>query len=314
MERARQEGARFQGDTRITSIAREEDRWKLVTADGEGLEADAVIVATGGLSVPTTGSDGSGFAFARALDIPIHPLYPALTPLTSDDTRFTALSGIALDVTLTAIDGRRRAEAHGALLFTHRGYSGPVVLDVSHVIVRAADDGRRDVPLLAQWTPAGEEEWQERFRTAAAAGVTVLGLLRRELPERLAETLCAFAQVPPDRRLAQLRRDERARLLETLCRCPLPWNGHEGYRKAEVTGGGIPLSAVHPVTMESRTHPGLYFCGEVLDVFGPIGGFNFYWAWATGRAAGRGAASRGATSRGAASRGATSSGAALSTG
>jgi predicted flavoprotein YhiN len=114
--------------------------------------------------------------------------------------------------------------------------------------------------------------------------------VRAELPDRLADALLAAAGVDPARRLAELSREERRRLVETLVRGDLPWTGDEGYKKAEVTGGGVRLSEVDPRTMESRLHPGLYLCGEVLDAFGPIGGYNFLWAWVTGRAAGTGSA------------------------
>ena len=118
------------------------------------------------------------------------------------------------------------------------------------------------------------------------------GVLRRELPERLADALAGAAGVPPSRPLAQLRREERLRLIDMLVRGELPWTGDEGYKKAEVTGGGVSLAEIDPRTMESRRHPGLFICGEVLDAFGPIGGYNFLWAWATGRAAGEAAARR----------------------
>ena len=110
------------------------------------------------------------------------------------------------------------------------------------------------------------------------------------IPERLALALLAVANVDPSRTLAELRRDERLRLIDTLVRGVLPWTGDAGYRKAEVTGGGVSLAEIDPRTMESRKCAGLYLCGEVLDAFGPIGGYNFLWAWATGRAAGLGAA------------------------
>ncbi len=113
-----------------------------------------------------------------------------------------------------------------------------------------------------------------------------------ELPHRLAEALIAAAAVDPSLPLAQLGRIERLRLIETLVRGPLPWTGDEGYRKAEVTGGGVSLAEIDPHTMESRRHKGLFLCGEMLDAFGPIGGYNFLWAWATGRAAGIGASRR----------------------
>jgi predicted flavoprotein YhiN len=118
----------------------------------------------------------------------------------------------------------------------------------------------------------------------------VRSVLRERLPERLAAALLGAAGVDPARPLAQLRREERLSLIETLVRGPLPWTGHAGYQKAEVTGGGVSLAEIDPRTMESRTHPGLFLCGEMLDAFGPIGGYNFLWAWATGRAAGAGAA------------------------
>ena len=113
---------------------------------------------------------------------------------------------------------------------------------------------------------------------------TVPGVGRRAL------TPLRGSATPPERPLSQLRREERANLVELLARYPLPWTGDEGYRKAEVTGGGVSLAEVDPRTLESRIHPGLYLCGELLDAFGPIGGYNFAWAWATGRSAGMGAA------------------------
>jgi predicted flavoprotein YhiN len=118
----------------------------------------------------------------------------------------------------------------------------------------------------------------------------VSGAVREEMPDRLATALIESSGVDPLRVLSELRRDERLRLLDTLVRGELPWTGDEGYRKAEVTGGGVSLAEVDPRTMESRLHPNLFICGELLDAFGPIGGYNFFWAWATGRAAGFGAA------------------------
>jgi hypothetical protein len=106
------------------------------------------------------------------------------------------------------------------------------------------------------------------------------------VPDRLATVLIGLAGVDPARSLAELRREERLRLIETLVRGELPWTGDEGYKKAEVTGGGVSLAEIDARTMESRRHPGLFLCGEMLDAFGPIGGYNFLWAWATGRAAG----------------------------
>lgn len=284
---ARERGAKLYAQAMVTGIHPTDGRWTVDIADAPSLVVDAVIVATGGLSVPKTGSDGSGFAFARKFGLQVNPTYAALTPVLSDAPLFNALAGITLRVRITARDGEREATAEDAFLFTHRGYSGPAVLDVSHVLVRARDEGRRDAKLLVRWTETPEDDWTRRLGNAFPG--TVLGVLRRDLPERLAAALCVHADVDPARSLSQLRKDERRRLLDVLLRCELPWSGHEGYRVAEVTGGGVDLAEVDPKTMESRKHPGLYFCGEVLDVFGPIGGYNFLWAWVTGRAAGVGA-------------------------
>jgi len=145
-------------------------------------------------------------------------------------------------------------------------------------------EGNAEARLVVRWTSLDEAAWEAVLKPAGTR--TVAGALRRELPERLADALAGMAGVPPSRPLAQLGREERLRLIGVLVRGELPWTGDEGYKKAEVTGGGVSLAEVEPRTMESRRHPGLFLCGEVLDAFGPIGGYNFLWAWATGRAAG----------------------------
>ena len=196
----------------------------------------------------------------------------------------------------------RTTETHGGFLFTHRGYSGPAVLDISHVCVRsliaceqvrtgAAEDGRADTTALAavrvRWSDVPAAEWESRL---LGGDRTVAGLVTHVLPERLALFLMDQAAVPRDRRISSLTRSERNALVLHLTAFDLPWTGHEGYKKAEVTGGGVALDEVHPRTLESRHHPELFLCGEMLDAFGPIGGHNFAWAWTTGRAAGTAAA------------------------
>jgi predicted Rossmann fold flavoprotein len=282
-------GATLLPNTLVTGLEPDGDRWRIVREGAPALEADAVIVATGGLSVPTTGSDGLGLGVVAALGHTVHPTYPALTPLTATPPRFAELSGLSLTVTLTARGGGREAAATGGFLFTHHGYSGPTVLDVSHVAVRSRAAGGAPARLLVRWTPLGDADWEAALLPGGGAR-TVTSALRAHLPERLARALAELAGVDPGRLLAELRREERQRLLETLVRGELPWTGDEGYRKAEVTGGGVSLAEVDPRTMESRVRPGLFLCGEILDAFGPIGGYNFLWAWATGRAAGLGAA------------------------
>jgi predicted Rossmann fold flavoprotein len=289
IELARHKGASVRTDVRVTDIEAAAGGGWTVRCDGAPpLAADAVIIATGGLSVPMTGSDGTGLRLLERLGHTIHTPYAALTPLVASPAPYAGLAGVSLPVTLTATSGARSSGATGGFLFTHIGYSGPSVLDVSHVVVRSrAESELPPARVTVCWAALGDEDWAARLRPKGAR--TALGAVRAELPDRLASALLAAADVPPDRPLSELTRDERLRLIEMLVRGPLPWTADEGYKKAEVTGGGVDLAEIDPRTMESRRHPGLHLCGEVLDAFGPIGGYNFLWAWATGRAAGIGA-------------------------
>ncbi|HYN89593.1 MAG TPA: aminoacetone oxidase family FAD-binding enzyme [Ardenticatenaceae bacterium] len=263
--------------------------WQVLLAGGESVPARRVILATGGLSVPQTGSTGAGLRLAAELGHEMVPTYAALTPLTSDGVH-AGLAGVSFPVHLAAPLPKGQFTTHGGFLFTHRGYSGPAVLDISHLAVRALESGAPQ-PILVQWTGDGPEQWEEVLLRGGRG--LVFTLLRERLPDRLAERLLVEAQIAPhERTLGELRRDERRRLVGLLARYPLPYTGHEGYKKAEVTGGGVHLSEVDPRTLESRRHRGLFLCGEMLDAFGPIGGYNFLWAWVTGRLAGLGAAAR----------------------
>jgi predicted Rossmann fold flavoprotein len=291
MALARRRGAEIRFETLAEDLEPPRESggpWTVRLAKGEAVSAAAVILATGGLSLPGTGSDGAGFEILRRLGHTVHPTYPALTPLTLDPPRYAPLAGISRAVTLSAPMAKRASTAHGGFLFTHRGYSGPAVLDLSHLAVRSRLAGGPLQPFLVQWTEMDAAAWDRLLREGTG---TVISLLRRHLPDRLAEALLADAGVDGARGLAQLRREERRRLVEALAHYSLPWTGDEGYRKAEVTGGGVALSEIDPRTLESRLHPRLFLCGEILDAFGPIGGYNFLWAWATGRAAGLGSLS-----------------------
>jgi len=291
MSLARERGVEVQSQTTVTGLQAmgvpgiSEARWRLSTSRGD-IEASSVILATGGLSVPLTGSDGTGLAIARRLGHDLHPTYAALTPITGSTPLLASLSGISLDVRVRAKWEGRTIESHGGFLFTHWGYSGPSILDVSHVAVRS--HGHRPAAVLrVQWTERDADTWT---RELTATQGLIVNLVSRHLPERLAEVLCLEAGLPPDRRGPELRRHERTALVEALTSYELPWSGDEGYKKAEVTGGGVALTEVNSRTLESKRHQGLFMCGEMLDAFGPIGGHNFAWAWATGRAAGLGAA------------------------
>ncbi len=283
-------GVEVRGDAMVTGLEpATAGGWRVLLAGGGTIEADRVIVATGGLSVPATGSDGTGIDIVRRLGHTIHDLYPALTPLTASPHRYAALSGVSLPVTITAPGAKPRFSTRGGFLFTHKGYSGPAVLNASHLAILSKRRGGSRQAFLVQWTALGESAWDRLLREAEG---TVGGVLRRHLPTRLVDALLDDAEVSGSLPLAHLDRESRRRVVEAMARHPLPWTGDEGYGKAEVTGGGVALEEVDPRTLESRLHPGLYLCGEILDAFGPIGGYNFAWAWATGRAAGMAARER----------------------
>jgi hypothetical protein len=283
--RVRDAGVMLRFGTRVTGLVPPADPagpWRVLLTDEGSLDAAAVVLATGGLSVPATGSDGAGLAMARALGHTVHEPYPALTPLLADPPIHADLAGVSLDVTLRVPGARPRFETSGGLLFTHRGYSGPAVLDASHLAVRSPGGATRQ-PLTVQWTPLDAPAWDAALRTGRGNVGTVLA---RTMPSRLAERLLGEAGAAAGQAVAHLDRDTRLRLITAY---PLPWTGHAGFHKAEVTGGGVALAEVDPRTMESRRRPRLFLCGEMLDAFGPIGGHNFVWAWVTGRAAGIGA-------------------------
>ena len=289
-------GVEMRFETAVTRLAPADPAdgpgWLVGTDVGADVRADAVVLATGGLSVPNTGSDGFGLRVAERLGHTLVPTYPALAPLTATPADggpapHAGLSGVSLAARVRVSGAKGPAPAPRGFLFTHRGYSGPSVLDVSHAATLAREAGRPQ-PLLVQWAGLDADAWDAALRAPGAGSVATT--VRAHLPARLAEALLVHADVPPDRTRADLRRDERRRLVEALAAFSLPWTGDEGYKKAEVTGGGVPLGEVDVGTLESRRAPGLYLCGEVLDAFGPIGGYNFLWAWASGRLAGIGAA------------------------
>ena len=280
-------GVEIRFNARFTGLTPSDGGWQVEVDGSAPHTAAAVVLATGGLSVPATGSDGTGIEVLRRLGHTIHPTYPALTPLTADPPVHASLAGISPVVSIQAPTGRKPFRTTGGFLFTHRGYSGPSVLDVSHLAVLSRMNGGPPQPVHVQWSALDASAWEALLAEGGTG--TVANLVRRQLVTRLADRLLEEAGIPEDRTVSHLTRDERRELVRVLTCYPLPWTGDEGYKKAEVTGGGVALDEVNPRTLESRRHPGLFLSGELLDAFGPIGGYNFAWAWATGRLAGLGA-------------------------
>ncbi len=249
------------------------------------LSCQTLIVATGGLSIPKLGATGFGFELARQFGLPVLEPRPALVPLTlpePDRAAWSDLAGLSAPAIATAGAARQRGSFRDKLLLTHRGLSGPAILQISSfwqpgepILVDLAPDTPRGssaagllAPLLR--SPAN--------RSAAA----VLALLREILPTRFAERFIAL-------HLRGFRNPDLLAFEHTLHHWQLHPDGTEGYAKAEVTAGGVDTRALDPRTLQSRAVPGLFFIGEVVDVTGWLGGYNFQWAWASGAAAGRAA-------------------------
>ncbi len=254
--------------------------------------ARRVILCTGGKSLPKSGSDGIGHTIARSLGHTITPrVFPALVPLLLPQGHvLTTLSGLTLPATLElrSATGKRLVSFTNSTLCTHFGLSGPSVLDISRYYTDALPEGGRlFITVLPETTPdALDRELQFLGKQ------TVLRFFAGRVPERMVRALCDAARVDPALTGAALTREQRRALVGAFAEMELPITGDRGWNYAEVTAGGVPLDEVHLDTMESRLCPGLYLAGEVLNVDGRIGGFNFQWAWASGYVAGTSAAAR----------------------
>jgi hypothetical protein len=282
-------------DCRVTEISaptESESVFKIQYAGGE-IHAMRVIMATGGRSLPLSGSDGFGWEIARRLGHSITPTYAALVPLMLDEKFFHAsLSGIAQDVQLqTFVNGPLIDRRRGSLLWTHFGISGPVVMDVSRHWVMASESGakvRMECNLLPPDNYEIVDQWLVEMASSRAKAL-LSNILATRLPERVAKVILAQSEIDPAVTCGQLPRADRRRLVGNLTALPLPIVRHRGWNFAEVTAGGVPLDEINFRTMESRKVPGIYLVGEILDCDGRIGGFNFQWAWATGHLAGKAA-------------------------
>ena len=285
---ADQAGAQLIHPARVTALDRTTEGFT-VTTDTGSIQAARIILCTGGKSLPKSGSDGAGFALATKLGHSLTaPIVPALVPLVlSPGHWITEFSGLTLpaEIILATATGKRLAAFTGSTLCTHFGLSGPSVLDISrHWLIERDRDAA--VKLSINWLP-GQATAAVEHLFLEPRGRGGLAILRDHLPDRLARKLCELAGAPAQ---GDIPRAARKKLVQLLVATPLDVVGDRGFTIAEATAGGIPLSEVRLDTMESRICPGLHFAGEVLDVDGRIGGFNFQWAWASGFVAGSAAA------------------------
>ncbi|MGB0063165.1 MAG: NAD(P)/FAD-dependent oxidoreductase [Terracidiphilus sp.] len=274
MRECMEAGVQMLVSSHIHEVRRDDSRGAFSVAAGNAVyTAPALIVATGGLSIPKIGATGFGYDLARQFGIPIEPCRPALVPLIlsgAEPAHFADLAGVSAPVLATA--GKRSFREK--MLFTHRGLSGPAILQISSY-------WKHPEPIRIDWAADRELLAPLRAPNARRDLSALKAALRMHLPARLADQL---AEVAAPQGWTNRALDELERRLHSFVFTPA---GTEGYEKAEVTAGGVSTAALSAQTMECLTVPGLYFIGEVVDVTGQLGGFNFQWAWASGCAAGR---------------------------
>ena len=255
-----------------------EARYELETARGPVL-ARSVVVATGGLPVPAIGATDFGLRLARQFGHALVDPRPALVPLVFDAAEwapFVALAGVSLEVEIASGAGRQRGHFVEDLLFTHRGLSGPAVL-------QASSFWRPGETLQIAFAPG--TDWPDTLARAKAASKRRLGNeLAAHLPQRLAQAWLARGGLPEEKPMPELGDKALRQLAESLSSWRIAPTGTEGWKKAEVMAGGVDTREIDSKTMESRRAPGLHFIGEVLDVTGWLGGYNFQWAWASAHA------------------------------
>jgi predicted Rossmann fold flavoprotein len=265
------------------------DRFSIAIEGGQPVAARAVVLATGGRSLPKTGSDGFGYELAKRLGHDCVETTPALAPLILGGNWHEGLAGVSHRARLTLhVAGRTAIHLDGSLLWTHFGASGPVVLNMSrhwhrarlqsdavHVAINVCPDDTFDS--LDRW-------WLEQERARPRAQVSTV--LASRIPTAVAATWIECAGLGRETTMAHVGREERRRLIHALLDTRLDVRDSRGYGYAEVTAGGVPLEEIDSATMESRVCSRLYLVGEILDVDGRLGGFNFQWAWSSGWVAG----------------------------
>lgn len=269
----------------VSQVRRREGAGFILDTPSGPIEARALVIATGGLSIPKIGATDFAFRVARQFGHKLVDTRPALVPLTfaaSDWAPFAALAGVSMEVQMATGKGRNGAEFIEDLLFTHRGLSGPGVLQISSY-------WQPGEPVQVNLLPE-RDAVQALLEAKTSVRRNLANLLAEWLPGRVADTWLATHGVPAQARVADLP-DKTLRHIGAALSCwSLTPNGTEGYRKAEVTRGGVDTRELSSTTMMSARVPGLYFIGEAVDVTGWLGGYNFQWAWASGVAAGEAAA------------------------
>ncbi len=273
-------GVQWRMPVGVKAVAKEGERFRIATSGAEIL-ANSIVIATGGLSIPKIGATDFAFRLAKQFGLPLIEPRPGLVPLTFDAggwAPFVPMAGISLEVDIEAGEKKSRGHFREDLLFTHRGLSGPAVLQISSYW----REGRALTLNLLPALDVAQALIDDKTRIRKTLG----NWLAQYVPARLADGLLAANDFRADARVPDLPDRQLRRLGDALNRWTVAPNGSEGYRKAEVTLGGVDTRALSQQTMMAHAVPGLYVIGEAVDVTGWLGGYNFQWAWASGVAAG----------------------------
>jgi len=290
VRRCRANGVEIRTDVTVTELAMDQGAVAGLDTSAGPLRAGAVVLAAGGRGYRELGGSGTGFEIAKRAGHQLVKPVPALVPLVASDFWIRDVAGVSLpDVRIWInLPKRQRQGVSGEMLFTHRGVSGPAILDISGDVAELLEE-RKSVPLCLDLLPqVSQEEWGRRFDHwhEKEGKKRVANLLDWYLPASLAHVFCKLADVPAETTASSLKRDQRQTLISRLMGLELAITGTEGFDQAMVTRGGVSLKEVNPATLESRIVPRLFFAGEVLDLDGPSGGFNLQWAFSSGYLAG----------------------------
>jgi predicted Rossmann fold flavoprotein len=275
----------------VVSLEHDGEKVTGVKTETDTFFAENVVIATGGKGYPVLGAEGDGYPLAESVGHKVTELFPAMMPLKVKEKwvancRADTIAKVAMHVDMKKY---KKLSAQGDLIFTKEGIRGPVVLDFSREITPLLSKFN-EVPLLANFTKGlNEEQIREHFKKELSKNPhqSVLDLIKSLLPESLSLELCKLAEADPTQGFSKLPGTVRDKLIKLLVWTPLTVNGHDGFKMAMITRGGISLKEIDPYTMQSKKLKGLYFCGEVMNLDGPCGGYNLQWSFASGHLAGK---------------------------
>ena len=276
---------------KVINIECVEKKINSVTTDTDSFKCQNIIIASGGLGYPVLGAEGDGYELAQKLGHTTTKLYPAMMPLKTKESWVAECRADTIAKVTMKVDMKKHKKliAHGDLIFTKTGIRGPVVLDFAREITPLIDK-YKEVPILINLTKGkNEDELLKHLKNESTINpdANIIQLIQTLLPHALSLELCKLADINPENKFKNIDGQKRDKLLKILAWTPLSINGHDGFKMAMITRGGINLKEINPKTMQSKLIDGLYFCGEVINLDGPCGGYNLQWSFSSGYLAGK---------------------------